>query len=41
MEDKLDTLEQIVALLLKDRYTEDLTDNEEEKLHNYFMWGIE
>lgn len=40
MEDKLDALEQIVALLLKDRYTGNLT-NEEEKLHNYFMWGIE
>lgn len=41
MEDKLETLEQVVALLLKDRYTENLTNEEEEKLHNYFIWSIE
>lgn len=40
MENKLDILEKIIELLLKERYEGDLTDEEEDKLHSYFMWGV-
>lgn len=41
MEDRLEKLEYILTLLLKDRYVGELTDEEEEELHKYFVWGIE
>lgn len=37
MEDKLEELEQLLLLILKERYTGEVTDEEEEKLYRYFM----
>ncbi|QLF86649.1 hypothetical protein BESEP2_00075 [Staphylococcus phage vB_SepS_BE02] len=37
MEDKLEELEQLLLLILKERYTGEVTDKEEEKLYRYFM----
>ena len=39
MEDRLEELEQLLLLILKERYTGDITDEEEEKLYRYFMDG--
>ena len=37
MEDKLEELEQLLLLILKERYTGEVTDEEEEKLYRFFM----
>ena len=37
MEDRLEELEQLLLLILKERYTGEITDEEEEKLHRFFM----
>lgn len=37
MENRLEELEQLLAILLKERYTGGITDIEEEKLYRYFM----
>lgn len=39
MEDRLEELEQLLLLILKERYTGDITDEEEQKLYRYFMDG--
>lgn len=36
MENRLEALEQIVAMLLKERYTGELSDTEEDKIHRFF-----
>ena len=37
MEDTLEELEQLLLLILKERYTGEVTDEEEEKLYRFFM----
>ena len=37
MEDRLAELEELLVILLKERYTGDITDMEEERLYRYFM----